>query len=38
VPIPRPRDVYQIHTSQEFRGLYDRLWRELQPEVKMTEL
>jgi NitT/TauT family transport system ATP-binding protein len=37
VPIPRPRDVYQIHTSREFRDVYDTLWRELRPEVNMAE-
>jgi NitT/TauT family transport system ATP-binding protein len=37
VPIPRPRDVYQIHTSPEFREVYDTLWRELRPEVNMAE-
>jgi NitT/TauT family transport system ATP-binding protein len=37
VPIPRPRDVYQIHTSQEFREVYDTLWRQLRPEVNVTE-
>jgi NitT/TauT family transport system ATP-binding protein len=38
VSIPRPRDVYQIHEDQEFRSAYERLWRELRPEVKMAEL
>ena len=38
VPIPRPRDVYQIHTSREFRDVYDTLWRELRPEVNMAEV
>lgn len=37
VPIPRPRDVYQIHQSQEFRSTYESLWKELKPEVKMAE-
>ena len=37
VPIPRPRDVYQIHTSREFRDVYDTLWRELRPEVNLAE-
>lgn len=37
VPIPRPRDVYQIHTSREFREVYDTLWRELRPEVNMAQ-
>jgi NitT/TauT family transport system ATP-binding protein len=37
VLIPRPRDVYQIHQSPEFRTAYDSLWKELKPEVKMAE-
>jgi NitT/TauT family transport system ATP-binding protein len=37
VPIPRPRDVYRIHESQEFRNTHESLWRELRPEVKMAE-
>ena len=37
VPIPRPRDVYQIHSSQDFRQVHERLWRELRPEVTMAE-
>jgi NitT/TauT family transport system ATP-binding protein len=38
VPIPRPRDVYQIHTSPEFREVYDTLWRQLRPEVNLAEV
>jgi NitT/TauT family transport system ATP-binding protein len=37
VPIPRPRDVYEIHSSPEFREVYNILWRELRPEVTMAE-
>ncbi len=37
VPIARPRDVFQIHESQEFRNTYERLWKELRPEVEMAE-
>jgi NitT/TauT family transport system ATP-binding protein len=37
VPIPRPRDVFQIHESREFRVTYERLWQELKPEVKLAE-
>ena len=37
VPIGRPRNVYQIHESQEFRTTFERLWKELRPEVKMAE-
>jgi NitT/TauT family transport system ATP-binding protein len=38
VPIPRPRDVFQIHESREFRATYERLWQELKPEVKLAEV
>ena len=38
VPIPRPRDVFQIHESDGFRATYERLWHELRPEVKMAEV
>lgn len=37
VPIPRPRDVYEIHTSPAFREVYNTLWHELKPEVNMAE-
>jgi NitT/TauT family transport system ATP-binding protein len=37
VAIPRPRDVFRIHESQEFRAVYERLWRQLRPEVKLEE-
>jgi NitT/TauT family transport system ATP-binding protein len=37
VRIPRPRDVYEIHTSPEFRDVYDTLWRQLRPEVNMAQ-
>jgi sulfonate transport system ATP-binding protein len=36
VAIPRPRDVFQIHESREFRSAYERLWQELRPEVNLT--
>jgi len=36
VPIARPRDIYQIHQSQEFRSIYESLWKELKPEVTMA--
>ena len=37
VPIARPRDVYRIHESEGFRAIHERLWQELQPEVRMAE-
>ncbi len=27
VKIPRPRDVFRIHESPEFRAAYERLWQ-----------
>jgi len=35
VPIPRPRRVDEIHTSPEFQTTYERLWKELRPEVTL---
>src|SRR5258706_15245693 len=37
VPIPRPRGVYQIHLSPEFREVDNRLWTELRPEVTTAQ-
>jgi NitT/TauT family transport system ATP-binding protein len=37
ITIPRPRDVFKIHESPEFRAAYERLWQELRPEVKLAE-
>ncbi len=37
VSIPRPRDVFQIHESQQFRSAYEKLWHELRPEVNLAE-
>jgi NitT/TauT family transport system ATP-binding protein len=37
IPIPRPRDVYQIHESPEFRATHETLWRELRPEVNLAQ-
>ncbi len=36
VSIPRPRDVYRIHESPEFRATYDALWKDLRPEVTLA--
>jgi NitT/TauT family transport system ATP-binding protein len=36
VPLPRPRDVFKIHDSPEFRELYDNLWLELERQVRGT--
>ena len=37
IPIARPRDVFKIHESPEFRAAYEKLWQELRPEVKLAE-
>ena len=37
VDIARPRDVFKIHESEQFRAVYEKLWRELRPEVKLAE-
>ena len=33
VPIPRPRDVFHIHSDQHFPAFYDQLWRDLKEEI-----
>jgi NitT/TauT family transport system ATP-binding protein len=38
VTIPRPRDVFKIHESEQFRAVYERLWQQLRPEVILTEV
>jgi len=38
VPLPRPRDVFRIHDSPEFRDLYDQLWLELERQVRGTHV
>jgi NitT/TauT family transport system ATP-binding protein len=35
VSIPRPRRVEEVHNSPEFQVTYDRLWKELRPEVTL---
>ncbi len=37
VDIPRPRDVFSIHSNEVFRETYDRLWKELREEVQRSE-
>ncbi|HXF75311.1 MAG TPA: ABC transporter ATP-binding protein [Methylomirabilota bacterium] len=37
IGIGRPRDVFKIHESPEFRIAYEKLWQELRPEVKLAE-
>jgi NitT/TauT family transport system ATP-binding protein len=38
VMIPRPREVFSIHESAEFRSTYERLWQQLRPEVALTDV
>jgi NitT/TauT family transport system ATP-binding protein len=33
VAMPRPRDVFRMHDSSEFRELYDAIWAELERQV-----
>jgi NitT/TauT family transport system ATP-binding protein len=37
VTIPRPRDVFKIHESEQFRFVYERLWQQLRPEVQLSQ-
>lgn len=34
VPIPRPRDLFEIHANEQFRATYRLLWQSLEEEVK----
>ncbi|HET7850535.1 MAG TPA: ABC transporter ATP-binding protein [Pseudolabrys sp.] len=34
VTLPRPRDIYTIHTNPVFRDLYDRIWAHLAEEMR----
>jgi NitT/TauT family transport system ATP-binding protein len=34
VPIARPRDLFHIHDDEQFRRTYDRLWEDLESEVR----
>jgi NitT/TauT family transport system ATP-binding protein len=34
VPIARPRDLFHIHDDEHFRKTYDRLWDDLESEVR----
>jgi len=34
VPLARPRDVFRMHDSAEFRVLYDSIWTELERQVQ----
>ena len=34
VPVPRPRDLFEIHADERFRETYRLLWASLEEEVK----
>ena len=34
VDLPRPRDIYTIHTDAHFREIYDRIWQHLADEMR----
>lgn len=36
VDLPRPRDIFTIHTDPDFREIYDRVWAHLAEEMKAT--
>jgi NitT/TauT family transport system ATP-binding protein len=36
VTLPRPRDIYTIHTNPIFRTLYDRIWTHLAEEMRKS--
>ncbi len=36
VDLPRPRDVYRLQASPAFHGLYDRVWKVLEDEMRGT--
>jgi ABC-type nitrate/sulfonate/bicarbonate transport system ATPase subunit len=37
IDIPRPRNVFGIHSEENFRLAYDKLWAELRQEVQRSE-
>src|SRR5690606_4777279 len=37
VPLERPRDMFRMHDSPEFRALYDVLWGELERQVRTAK-
>jgi NitT/TauT family transport system ATP-binding protein len=38
VDIPRPRDIFSIHSEEAFRTTYDRIWVHLGEEMKVAAL
>jgi NitT/TauT family transport system ATP-binding protein len=38
VTMSRPRDVFRMHDSNEFRALYDAIWVELERQVREQKM
>jgi NitT/TauT family transport system ATP-binding protein len=38
VPLARPRDIFRMHDSGEFRDLYDSIWAELESQVRRDKV
>jgi NitT/TauT family transport system ATP-binding protein len=38
VAMSRPRDIFRMHDSVEFRGLYDAIWVELERQVREQKM
>jgi NitT/TauT family transport system ATP-binding protein len=38
VTMPRPRDVFHMHDSTDFRALYDAIWVELERQVREQKM
>lgn len=38
VPLTRPRDIFRMHDSGEFRDLYDSIWAELERQVRRDKV
>lgn len=38
VPLARPRDIFRMHDSGEFRDLYDSIWAELERQVRRDKV
>jgi len=36
VNLPRPRDIYTIHTDPKFREIYDKVWEHLADEMRQS--
>jgi NitT/TauT family transport system ATP-binding protein len=37
IDIPRPRDIYQLQSSEAFHRVYDRVWKVLEDEMREEE-